>query len=240
MENHSRARLYRPCRTPDGFFLAGRQEVRDRIVLAPVTINTRTASVSPLAAPEAPLVSRADRGAHWFASEIQPHTPILHSWLKRRFPWLTDVDDLVQESILRVWRRYMREDVAPLQSPKAALYAIARNAAQDIGRRRAVADIEATGEIEALPVLDEEANVAEIVSLRQELEILSEVLCELPEGCRRVMTLCKMYGHPPKDVAQKLGISEHTVRAQIAKGVHLVQEHLRRRGVRPALCCARR
>ena len=48
----------------------------------------------------------------------------------------------------------------------------------------------------------------------------------------QVLTLCKMYGFTPKEVASQLGISEHTVRAQIAKGMRRCDAHLRRYGVK--------
>lgn len=111
------------------------------------------------------------------------------------------------------------------------LFGIARNAAYDEGRRRAVAVINSVAEIERLSVLDEHADVAEAVSTRQELEVLAGALRELPDGCRQVLTLCKMYGNSPKEVAKRLGISEHTVRAQIAKGLRRCAEFLRHRGV---------
>lgn len=38
----------------------------------------------------------------WFAEEIQPHESLLRAWLQRRFSTFCDVDDIVQESYLRV------------------------------------------------------------------------------------------------------------------------------------------
>ncbi len=111
------------------------------------------------------------------------------------------------------------------------LFAIARNAAFDIGRRRAVAEINSVAEMERLSVLDEGADVAETVSTRHELEFLADALRQLPDGCRQVLTLCKMYGYTPKQVAAELGISEHTVRVQVAKGMRRCAAYLRHRGV---------
>ena len=167
----------------------------------------------------------------WFAEEVQPHEPALRGWLRARFPWLQDADEIARESVIRLWRRGGVRNAVPIKSPKAALFAIARNAAVDVGRRRAIADINGVADIERLSVLDEGTDVAETVSTRQELEFLAEALRDLPVRCRQVLTLCKMYGYSAKEVGERLGISEHTVRAQIATGMRRCADYLRHRGV---------
>jgi len=166
--------------------------------------------------------------SRWIVEEVQPHESSLKAWLRSRFPWLLEVDDVTQEAVVRLWRS--RNRGTKIRSPKAALFSIARNAVFDLGRRRDVAQIDAIAEIEGLAVLDERADVAETVSTRQELEFLAEALRDLPPGCRQVLTLRKMYGYSQKEVSAQLGISEHTVRAHVAKGMRRCAEYLRRRG----------
>ncbi len=176
--------------------------------------------------------SLADRAAaRWFSEQVQPHEPALREWLSARFPWLSDIDNLTREAMIRLWHKSRADDSAAIKSPKALLFAIARNAAYDEARRRAIAPIISIAEIDRLSVLDEQANVAEHASLSQEIELLGDALRDLPDGCRQVLTLCKMYGYTPAEVAQTLGISEHTVRAQIAKGIRRCAAFLRHRGV---------
>jgi RNA polymerase sigma factor (sigma-70 family) len=180
---------------------------------------------------QTPPSSSAEPSEQWFVEEVQSHEPALRTWLRARFPWLSDVENHSREAVVRLWRRQEAGGQPRLATPKAMLFAIARNAACDEGRRRAVATMNSVAEFEHLSVLDESADVAEAVSTRQELEILAEALRELPDGCRQVLTLCKMYGNSPKEVAARLGISEHTVRAQIAKGMRRCAAFLRHRGV---------
>jgi len=167
----------------------------------------------------------------WFAEEVYPHEPALRKWLRVRFPWLHEADEVAREAVLRLWKQGNISGSAGIESPKALLFAIARNAACDLGRRRGIAEINSVAEMEQLSVLDESADVVETVSTRQELEFLADALLDLPDGCRQVLTLCKMYGYTPKQAATKLGISEHTVRAQIAKGMRRCAAYLRHRGV---------
>jgi DNA-directed RNA polymerase specialized sigma24 family protein len=93
------------------------------------------------------------------AAEMQSHQRSLKSWLRSRFPWLGEVDDIAQESVFRLWRRQSREDATPLKSCKAALFSIARNAVVDLARHRAVAKTDCVAEMHLLPVLDEGANL---------------------------------------------------------------------------------
>ena len=60
----------------------------------------------------------------WFATHVQPHEAMLRAWLRSRFRTEDDLDDLVQESYLRLLRARERGEVA---SPKAFLFSIARN-----------------------------------------------------------------------------------------------------------------
>lgn len=62
--------------------------------------------------------------ARWFSENLQPHEQDLRSWLRRRFPALDSIDDVIQEAYLRALSTQKRED---LQSPRAFLFRTARN-----------------------------------------------------------------------------------------------------------------
>jgi RNA polymerase sigma-70 factor (ECF subfamily) len=164
-------------------------------------------------------------------AEVHPHESALKAWLRARFPRLQDVDDIAQVAFLRLWRRQSRPDSESLKSPKAVLFAIARNAAIDEARHRMVARTEAVAETGLPPVLDERTNVVETVSARQELEFLADALRGLPARCRQVITLAKIYGLTEKQVAGQLGISENTVRTHVVRGMERCTEYLRLHGV---------
>ena len=75
----------------------------------------------------------------WFITEVQPHRPALRAWLLARFPTLSDIDDLVQESFTRVLRA--RESTS-IRSTRALIFATARNLALDAVRRQRVVSFE--------------------------------------------------------------------------------------------------
>jgi RNA polymerase sigma-70 factor (ECF subfamily) len=170
----------------------------------------------------------------WFAENLQPHEPLLRSWLRSRFPAECDCDDIVQESYVRVLRARARDEV---RAPKAFLFATARNLALDRLRRVQVAGTNSLAEIDGLSVMDPEENIPEAVARAEEIELLTHAIQSLPERCRQVLTLRKVHGLSQKEIAARLGIAEHTVEAQGAIGLRKCAEffarHARRGRFRP-------
>ena len=166
--------------------------------------------------------------SRWFATEVQVHATSLRAWLRGMFPVLPDPDNIVQESLTRVWRVRQTIDVP---SPKALLFTTARHLALDEIRRRKIAPFEPLAEIERLSVLDEGATAADTTAHRQELELLNQAIQSLPPRCRQVLTLRKIYGLSQKEIAAQLRISEHTVEAQVANGMRGCAKFLARHGL---------
>lgn len=153
---------------------------------------------------------------------------MLRAWLRTQFPSLTDPDDLVQETFARVLQA---RAAAPIASAKAFLFTTARNLALDQVRRRKIIGIDALTETTAKFVFDDVPGVSETVGRRQELELLTQAIQSLPERCRQVLTLRKIYGLSQKEIAAQLGISEHTVEAQVGNGMRRCAEFLARHGL---------
>lgn len=166
--------------------------------------------------------------SQWFTDEVQVHSTALRAWLRGTFPALADPDNLVQESLTRVWR--VRQNGA-VRSPKALLFTTARHLALDELRRRKIAPMEPLAEIDGLSVWDEGATAAETAAHHQELELLTQAIQSLPARCRQVLTLRKIYGLSQKEIAARLGIAEHTVEAQVANGMRGCAKFLARHGL---------
>jgi len=165
--------------------------------------------------------------ARWFTEELRPHEAALRAYLHRSLP-AADVDDLVQESYVRVLRAHGEGAV---RSAKAFLFTVARNALRDLLRRRTVADAEPITENTPLPVLEDSPGLVEGISRRQELALLGDAIRALPERCRQVFLLRKISGLPQREIAARLGISENTVETLVAKGARRCADYLRAHGV---------
>jgi len=116
-----------------------------------------------------------------------------------------------------------------LQSPKAFLFATARNLALDQQRRHAISRTDSLGEIDLSNVLDDNVCVPESVARNQEVALLTEAVQSLPARCRQVMTLRLVYSLSQREIGEKLGISDRTVAAQIAIGTQKCTEFMQQR-----------
>lgn len=152
----------------------------------------------------------------WFREEVQVHHEALRSWLRGRFPSTADPENIVSETMSRVWQTRMMIEVP---SPRALLFATAHNLAVDQLRRQKVVPMESLAEIAELPVYEEGPTPAEATARNQELELLTQAIQSLPRKCRQVLTLRKIHGLSQKEIAAQLGICEHTVEAQIGNGM---------------------
>jgi RNA polymerase sigma factor (sigma-70 family) len=167
--------------------------------------------------------------ARWFADEVQPHQFALRAYLLARYPSLPDVDNLVQESLVRVLRAHGHQSV---ESPRGLLFATARNLAFDFMRRQQVIAFEPITETTDSSVFIDVTDVAETVSKKQEFDLLAQAIRTLPERCRQVFTLRTAYGLAQKEIAARLGISENTVEKQMGNGIRRCTEFFARMACR--------
>jgi RNA polymerase sigma factor (sigma-70 family) len=172
--------------------------------------------------------SGVDRG-RWFVDEVHAHEPLLRSYLHGAFPAVRDVDDVVQESYLRLWRA---RAVQPIYSAKAFLFQVARRVAIDVLRRRRTTPIERGSDLAAINVLDEGPNAAEAAVLMERKRLLIDAIASLPNRYREIVILRKLESVPQRDVATRLGISERTVENLLARAIKRCERRLRRRDVR--------
>jgi RNA polymerase sigma factor (sigma-70 family) len=164
----------------------------------------------------------------WFRDEVQIHDGALRAWLRGKFPSVFDVDDLVQETLTRVWGMQRAQEIT---SPRALLFTTAHNLAIDQIRRQKVVQMESLAEPAELFVQEDSPTPSEITAKNQELELLTQALQLLPEKCRQVVTLRKIYGLSQKEIAERLGISEHTVEAQVGNGIRRCAAYFARLGL---------
>lgn len=178
--------------------------------------------------PGAPATASSDP-AQWFVQEVHPHEASLRAYLRRAFPGVRDVDDVVQESFLRLWRARAGE---PVRSARAFLFRIARNLALDWVRRDFASPITPLRDWAGLSVLDHDSDPARAADDHARLLALADAIDALPPRCREVVILRKLQQLSQRDTAARLGLSEKTVEAHLARGLARCEEYLRKRGVR--------
>jgi RNA polymerase sigma-70 factor (ECF subfamily) len=175
-----------------------------------------------------PVDSPQSDHARWFAAEVQPHSAPLRSYLRRAFPSVPDVDDVVQESLLRLWRVRAGQ---PIRSARAFLFGVARRLAIDVIRGGHAAPLVEFSDAAAVTVLDAALDPAEAASLRHEMALLAAAIDTLPARCREIVVLRKLDGLTHREIAARLGLAEETVQVQIGRGMDKIALYLRRHGV---------
>ncbi len=164
----------------------------------------------------------------WFKDEVHPHDASLKAYLRVSFPAVRDVEDMVQESYLRVWKAKLAH---PITSTKSFLFQIARRLAIDTARKNRTAPTDNLGDLAEISVIDSGPDAAAALSYREKTCLLADALTALPARCREIVILRKYKFLPQKDVAAQLGISERTVESQLARGMKLCEVYLRKHGI---------
>lgn len=170
--------------------------------------------------------SAVDR-ARWFLHEVQPHDDQLKAYLRGAFPAMRDVEDVVQESYLRIWKA---RGLQSIQSTKGLLFQIARRLAIDLLRHGRASPIDAQPDIGALPVTTDAPDAADSAATADAKRLLIEAVAALPTRYREILILRKLQQRPQKEVAERLGLSEKTVENLLARAIKKCEADLRARG----------
>lgn len=176
--------------------------------------------------PPAPEPATAEN-AQWFTAEVQPHDSALKDYVRRAFPTLLDVEDVVQESYLRLWKR---RAIEPIRSARAFLFRSAQRIAVDGLRRCKRSPVECVDNLAAFNVPDDALAAPESLDLDEKIVLLIEVIDALPARCREVVVLRKLKSLSQRETATRLGISEKGVEVQLARGMERCRQLLRKRG----------
>jgi RNA polymerase sigma factor (sigma-70 family) len=180
--------------------------------------------------PTGPADAPAIDDHRWFSAQVQPHEGQLRSYLQGKFPAVRDVDDVVQESYLRIWRAKASQSI---HCAKGFLFQIARHVAMDVLRKQRGSPVNVVTDLSALSVFDHKPGVEEAMCTREELGLLAAAVEALPPRCREVVILRKIQRVPQKEIARLLGISEQTVQTQVFRGIKKCEHYLRQRGLKP-------
>ena len=141
---------------------------------------------------------------------------VLRACLYRYTRNTADVEELLQETYARLLAAGATDE-PEVRSVRAFSLTVARNVAFDWLRHKQIVPIELVADMEAMDILDERDQIDAIVNSHQELMMLVKAVQELPERCRQVFTLRKVYGYSQKEIAARMNITENTVEQQLIK-----------------------
>ena len=129
---------------------------------------------------------------------------------------VNDIDDVSQETFLRA---YNAEKKGPIHQPKAFLFRVAKNLMLSELSKKSRKLTDYIEDYEYTEVLASEQTLETNMMAQQKLGIYCEAVASLPEKCRRVVLLKKVYGLSHKEIAEKMGIKISTVEKHLTKGL---------------------
>ncbi|MDP9014392.1 MAG: RNA polymerase sigma factor [Pseudomonadota bacterium] len=169
----------------------------------------------------------ADERHDWFLKQIFRHRAALHRYLRRFTSGAEDVEDLVQETYVRM---YALRDFWKVDSPRALLFRIAHNMAVERARRLTTQATDSVADFELLNVYSSEAPAEEQIDARRRFESFCAAVDRLPPLCRRVFVLRKVYRLSHDEIAEVLGVSHSTIEKHVAKGLLRCRDYMRATG----------
>ena len=172
--------------------------------------------------PEDAGVSTHDLKA-WFVREVLPLEASLVQFLRKNWRHGEDVADLRQDIYVRIYERAGKQ--LP-QSAKPFVFAIARNLLIDRYRHNRIVPIEGVADLEAIDIPSDEPGPDRSAIARDELRHLKIVLDRLPPRCRETVILKRVEKLTRPEIAQRMGISENTVKRHLTDAAHLLADML--------------
>src|ERR1700723_1603250 len=119
----------------------------------------------------------AEKRHDWFLNQVFHHRTALHRYLGKLTSGAEDIEDLVQETYVRV---YALPDYHAVESSKALLFRIAHNLAVERARRRSSQAPDGVGDFGALNVYTSEAPPDEQADARRRFETFCAAVDRLP------------------------------------------------------------
>jgi len=159
----------------------------------------------------------------WFVREVVPLEPELMKYLQHNWRNRSDIVDLRQEVYARVF------DAARTQIPEKTrqfVFTTARNLLINRVLHEQVVPIEAVADLEALDIAKDTPDPERSVIAREELRRLQVALDELPPRCREAIVLRKIENLSIREIVQRMGVSENTVKMHLSNGVRALTEAL--------------
>lgn len=164
-----------------------------------------------------------------FQADVLPLKNILFRLALRITQNRADAEDVVQETMMKVWNR--RGEWQQIENMEAFCLTVCRNVSLDKLRRmdRQVLSLEDTPmEADGYDPIDHShlANPEQQAVQRDRLQQVRRIISQLPEKQRSCMQLRDIEGKSYRDIATILGITEQQVKVNIFRARQTVKEKM--------------
>ena len=127
-----------------------------------------------------------------------------------------DIDDVCQETFLRTYKSSLQSEIA---SPKSFLFRVAKNLIISDYRKSSTKLNEYVEDIDLVDSIIDPNNLETNVLAQERLGVMFESIASLPNKCRQVVIMRKVYGFTTKEIAKRMNIAPSTVSNYITRGM---------------------
>ncbi|MDP3493835.1 MAG: sigma-70 family RNA polymerase sigma factor [Hyphomonadaceae bacterium] len=160
----------------------------------------------------------------WFKTSVLPHEAALTRFIRKSWPNTSDIADIRQDVYERILTGAQANGLP--QQVKAYLFVVARNLLINRARRAKIVAFDLVADLESLLADGEIFETERQFVARQELLKAREGLERLPPRCREVIRLRKFEELSTRDVAERMGVTEHTVERQLTLGIRALTDFM--------------
>lgn len=151
-----------------------------------------------------------------FTRVVEQHRPSLKAFLRKRLRNEEDVEDAVQETLMRLFDYQARHTV---ESPAALLFHVAERVAVDFSRRARSRRADAHCPLDSIELVSEASSPEQVASAGQDLVQLVDALEGLSAKCQDVFLLSRMEGLSYPQIAVRCGISVKMVEKYMSRAL---------------------
>lgn len=143
----------------------------------------------------------------------------LCSFAEGLIPDQEEAEEIAEDSFVKMWQHHHKFE--SLQHVKSFLYVTTRNKCYHFLEHNSYVKKQQK-QLQQQPVDDKHVSLS--VIHHDLLQQLSTAIEELPEQCRKVMTMVYKEGMKPNEVAKQMNVTASTVRNQQARGISLLKK----------------
>lgn len=138
-----------------------------------------------------------------------------------------DAEDIVQETLIRLWRAIQEQDIENIQSFGMT---VCRNLSLDSNEKRERRNI--TFDEDVHDVVDTFSQPDRMVESKERYGLLTSIIDSLPEKQRTAIQLRDVEGRSYKEIAEVMDISESDVKVNIFRARQKVKDYYFKLGIR--------
>lgn len=148
--------------------------------------------------------------------------PVLYQRLLRLFKDTDTVEEILQDTFLKLWEK--RKQIDPAQAFRTYLYRIADHLAIDLFRK--VSRDKALQEELWASTVSFYLQTEETLIAKEQYQLVHQAIEHLSPKRRQILLMCKLEGRSYQEVAETMGISVSTVSNQLVKAIKEIKRHI--------------